>query len=198
MGPTQGRRQPQKEQGRVTKERAMEVVKRWEELQLVEKAWIIHGQPCWIWLSNEGLRFVSEQLGDLRAYAPTPGRLNHLYAVNLARLIIEGRRMDATWLSERELKGSMKVETGKRPHTPDAILVSNGRKIAVEVELTTKSYERLSKILHELALNAEYYTIWYFCRGRSLTVMNTAIGNMKEMYKGKFVVYDLDELQKQL
>jgi hypothetical protein len=173
----------------------MAVVRRWEQLGLVQKAWILHNDPPWIWLTGEGLRLVSEELGELRAYDPSPAKVNHLYWCNRARLYVEGRRQDAEWTGERELKAGQKIERGaKRQHLPDAVVKTNNRLIAIEVELAIKSYNRLDKILHELALNAEYGTVWYFTRQRSTSVVNAAIGAMREMYRGKFVVYDLDDM----
>ncbi len=186
--------QAPKEEGRLTEKRVMAIIKRWEQLGLIEKKWIIHGDPAWIWLTPEGLRLVAEDIGELRPYTPTPAKLSHLYSVNQTRLFIEGKRPDAEWTGEREIRSNQKIEPGKRPHTPDATVVTNGRTIAVEIELTTKTYSRLDKILHELALNADYYTVWYFCKGRANTIIKNAIGNMREMYRGKFVVYDLDQM----
>lgn len=185
-----------KEAGRITKKRAMYIIGRWETLGLIQKAWILHGEPCWIWLTQEGLRLVSEELGELRYYTPTPSTLNHIYYCNHARLIIEERRQDAEWTGERLLKANMpKVEHGsRRPHMPDATILTNNRIVAVEVELSVKRPNQLDKILHNLALNAEYSTIWYFTRRQSTKAISQAIGNMREMYQTKFVVYDLDEL----
>jgi hypothetical protein len=194
VGPGEYARTP-KEAGELTQKRAMAIVRRWEQLGLVQKAWILHNDPAWVWLTGEGLRLVSEELGELRAYDPSPAKVNHLYWCNHARLYVENRRQDAEWTSERELKAGQKIERGaKRPHLPDATVLTNGKTIAIEVELAIKSYSRLDKILHELALNPEYSTVWYFTRERSTAVVNAAIGAMREMYKGKFVVYDLDDM----
>jgi len=185
-----------KEQGRITEKRAMYIVRRWEQLGLIQKAWILHGQPAWLWLTPEALRLVSEQLGELRYYAPTPATINHIYYCNHARLFIEARRQGAKWTGERILKASMqKVERGsRRPHMPDATVWTNGRLIAVEVELSVKRPGQLDKILHDLALNAEYGTVWYFTRERSTKAIKQAIATMQAMYNQKFVVYDLDEM----
>jgi hypothetical protein len=185
-----------KEPGRITQKRAMYIVRRWEQLGLIEKAWILHGQPAWLWLTPEGLRLIAEQLGELRHYAPTPATINHIYYCNHARLVIEGRRQDAVWTGERIMKASMqKVERGsRRPHMPDATVLTNNRLIAVEVELAVKRAGQLDKILHELATNGQYQTVWYFTRERSTKAMQQAITAMQDMYKQKFVVYDLDQM----
>lgn len=187
-------KQTPKEAGRLTEKRVMAIIKRWEQLGLIEKKWIIHGEPCWVWLTNEGLRVVQEQIGELRPYAPTPGKLNHLYQVNVTRLFVEAKRPDAEWIGEREIRSNQKVQPGKRLHTPDAIVKTNNHTIALEIELTTKTYDRLDKILLELALNADYYTVWYFCKGRAYTIVKTSIEKMRETHRNKFVVYNLDTM----
>jgi hypothetical protein len=187
--------QKPKQAGELTDKRTAAVVRRWEQLGLVEKAWILHNEPAWLWLTPQGLKLIAEDLGQFRPYKPNPARLNHLYWCNHARLFIEAKRQDAIWTSERELAAGQQVERGKkRPHLPDAIVTtSDSREVAIEVELTTKTYSRLDTILHELA-RSSYSRIWYMTRERSTTVMKTAIGAMHEMYRDKFVVYDLDQM----
>jgi hypothetical protein len=187
--------QTPKQQDRLTQERATEVVRRWEEMGLAERKWILHGQPPVICLTNEGLRLVANELGELRSYSPSAATLNHLNSINHARLFIEKRRQDAQWFSERLIRANQgKTEPGvKRPHIPDGIVVSNGRTMAIEVELSTKTSTRLSKILHELSRNNQYYTVWYFCRGRAINVVSNTIAGMHEMYRNKFAVYDIDQ-----
>ncbi len=187
--------QKPKEPGELTVKRTAKIVKRWEELGLVERGWILHGDPFVVWLTPEGLRAVAQELGELRPYTPTPAKMNHLYWCNHARLYVEQLRQDATWVSERQARAHHKSEPGgKRPHTPDAVVTTNGHDIAIEVELSTKTYSRLEKILQELA-ESDYHTIWYFTLGRAKQVVETAIDAMEEIYKGRFIVYDVEETE---
>jgi hypothetical protein len=189
-----GTRQP-KQQGKLTEARTTEIVRRWEALELAERKWILHGQPPIVCLTNEGLRLVSDELGELRSYSPSPATLTHLNSINHTRLYVEARRQDAQWYSERIIRANQgKTAPGvKRPHIPDAVVITNGKTIAIEVELSTKTSTRLSKILHELSLNGQYHTVWYFCRGRANNVVRHTIGSMSDMYKNKFAVYDIDQ-----
>lgn len=185
--------QKPKAAGQLTEKRTSAIIKRWQELGLVEKRWIIHGDPPIIWLSGDGLRLVAEDIGELRHYEPSPGKLNHFYYCNEIRLNIEAKRQGAEWISERLIRNRQMIPTGK--HTPDAILHTNGKTVAIEVELSTKAYTRLDKILHELALNADYHTVWYFCKGKSaLNIIKNAKERMHEMYREKIVIYDIDKL----
>jgi len=184
-----------KEAEELTEKRAKHIVRRWQALGLVHKVWILHGNPEWIYLTPEGLRLVSQNIGQLRTYTPTPAKVEHIYAVNTARLFIEKRRADAVWTSERQLYAGQKIEISKkRPHRPDAVVQTSGRNIAVEVELSSKSYGRLNNILHSLAFNTEYHTVWYFTQGRAQNTVQAAIERQPE-YKKKIAVYDLDSLE---
>jgi hypothetical protein len=179
----------------LTQKRTARIVKRWEEFGLVEQDWILHGDPPWIWLTPEGLRTVAQEVGELRPYTPTPAKINHLYWCNHARLYLEQHRDDIQWMSERQARAHHKSEPGvKRPHTPDAVVTTKDHEIALEVELSTKTYSRLEKILQELA-ESDYHTIWYFTLGRAKQVVETAIDALQEIYKGRFVVYDVEETE---
>ena len=185
--------QQPKEVEELTAKRTAKIVKRWETLGLVERDWILHGDPPWIWLTPEGLRTVAQELGELRPYTPTPAKVNHLYWCNHARLYVEQLRKDAAWMSERQVRASRKSEPGrKQPHIPDAIVTSNGYDIALEVELSTKTYPRLEKILQELA-ESNYHAVWYFTLGRAKRVVETAIDAMQDLDKSRFAVYDVEE-----
>src|SRR5450755_1947577 len=73
IDPSEYAHQP-KEAGILTEKRTTKIVKRWEELGLVERDWILHGDPPWIWLTPEGLRTVAQKVGDLRPYTPPPAK----------------------------------------------------------------------------------------------------------------------------
>jgi hypothetical protein len=187
--------QKPKEAGELTEKRTAKIVRRWEQLELVERGWILYDDPAYVWLTPTGLQLVSEELGELRPYVPTPAKVNHIYWCNTARLYIEQNHDDIEWLSERQVRANHKSERGiKRPHTPDAVVTLDGDKVALEVELSTKTYSRLDKILHELA-TSDYHTIWYFTRGRAKQVVETAIENMSGMYSHRFKVYDIEECE---
>ena len=184
-----------KEEDEITSKRALKIVRRWELLGLSQREYILHAQPQWIWLTAQGLKAVESDTGDFRPYTPTAARTEHLYWTNHARLFVEMKRPKAVWESERMIRASQgKTERGvKREHTPDAVVtLENERRVAVEVELSTKAYSRLDGILQELA-GSDYSTVWYFCQGRAKKVIEKALEDIYN-HKNKFVVYDLDDL----
>jgi hypothetical protein len=72
---------------------------------------------------------------------------------------------EATWVSERHLKHQkFYYGVGKLGHVADGILTfPDGKKFAIELELTSKSNARLEKILRAYGLQFEIEAAWYFC-----------------------------------
>jgi DNA-binding Lrp family transcriptional regulator len=92
------------------------------------------------------------------------------------------------FISERELRQEKgKSGIGTTGHIADGVLIINDKKIAIELELTTKSSYRLEKIINEYVKNLDYAEVWYFC---SKEVKNK-IASYTNKY-GFFKVYGLD------
>jgi hypothetical protein len=102
---------------------------------------------------------------------------------------------DSSWISERKLKhDKYKLGVGQQGHLPDGILVfPDGKQIAIEVELSCKSKQRLEAILKTYAAQFSLQEVWYFCR-------QTMLPRLQEAAKGmSFVkIHSLNEfLEKQ-
>ncbi len=61
------------------------------------------------------------------------------------------------WIPERQLP----LEKTPVEHLPDGLAITDGRRVAIEVELTAKSHQRIQGILDEL--NARFDAVLYFC-----------------------------------
>jgi hypothetical protein len=77
-------------------------------------------------------------------------------AVNDVRLHIQSRSPSSVWTSERQLAR----EEGTCGHLPDAVVLTDGQRVAIEVELTPKSKRRTTAIVNGLC--ASYDTVLYF------------------------------------
>src|SRR5262249_13730156 len=131
--------------------------------------------PSWVWLTRKGL----EQLElAYQVWEPKVQGLRHLYALNQARLWVEGHRPTATWRGERQLRHERGyVQTQARPeHRPDAEVEIGGQPVAIEVELSDKVSGRLAAILYELART--YTGIWYFCSPATQALLQRAIAQL--------------------
>lgn len=102
---------------------------------------------------------------------------------------------NAAWITERKLKhDKYKLGVGQQGHLPDGILVfPDGKQVAIEVELSCKSKQRLETILKTYAAQFSLQEVWYFCRQSMLPRLQEAVKVMP------FVkIYSLSEfLEKQ-
>ncbi len=115
---------------------------------------LLVGEPAWVIPTSTGLRTAAQGFG---VWHPRVGLLAHVAAVNDVRLHVQARSPGSEWVPERVLARDR--EPGA--HLPDGVAVIEGRRVAIEVELTIKSQRRLTAILDELC--TRYDTVVYFC-----------------------------------
>lgn len=130
------------------------VVHRLADHRLVRVHRLLYGKPAWVVPTGLGHRVSGD---GFRAWSPNLGLLAHVAAVNDVRLHIQDRSPQTVWIPERTLARDRRAGE----HLPDGLVVLDGREIAVEVELTVKSSQRLEAIIGELT--ARYTTVLYFC-----------------------------------
>lgn len=134
---------------------AQRVVSRLRHARLVEVRRLLVGEPTWLVPTVAGLRACGLGFG---AWQPRLGLLAHVAAVNRVRLHVEARSPESEWVCERVLA---RERESRREHLPDAVVLTDGRRVAVEVELTVKSRRRVEAILDELA--GRFDATLYFC-----------------------------------
>ena len=126
-----------------------------------------------MWLTRHRLADV-----DYALWRPNPGMLAHIAAVTDVRLDVLARHPAAEWVCERELHREIGAEPGgRRRHRPDALVVVDGREVAVEVELTLKRRVRMQRVMRELV--ARYGSVTYFAaraRRRTLEQLAADVG----------------------
>jgi hypothetical protein len=131
---------------------------RWQRAGWAQGRALLVGEPVFVWFTSRGLRAAGL---EFKAWRPNPGALAHIAAVNEVRLYVAERHPDAVWVSERELARELKHELGGfGAHRPDAMVLIDGRELAVEVELTLKRRARAERIMRELV--ARYGAACYF------------------------------------
>lgn len=138
------------------------VVYRWIEQGWVSKFNPFMGveNPPFVYLTSKGLA----DLGiDFRPTEPSIRHLEHLHQVNRVRLFLESRRelRDMQWKSERVIRSEKALGKRRQEHVPDAEILTDGKVIAIEVELTRKTKNRLVSILDELTFHYPA-GVWYF------------------------------------
>lgn len=130
---------------------------RWQHAGWAEGRVLLVGEPVFVWLTREGQRLANL---DYKLWRPNPGALAHVAAVSEVRLYIRARRPDAEWVSERALARTGEAPGAAGAHRPDGVVLTEGRRVAVEVELTQKKRQRSEQIARQLL--SRYEAVWYF------------------------------------
>ena len=120
------------------------LVARLREQHFVEVRRLLVGEPAWVIPTVKGLRAAGLSFG---AWRPRLGSLAHVLAVTEVRLYIQSRSPQAEWVCERTLAREKQTP---QEHLADAVVLLNGRQLAIEVELTVKSKRRTRMIIEEL------------------------------------------------
>jgi hypothetical protein len=133
---------------------AQRTVARLRATGLVRTQRVLVGEPAWVLPTRAGMAACSSGFGVWR---PRIGSLVHVAAMNDVRLHIQGRAPSTEWVPERVLARDRLAGE----HLPDGVAITEGRKVAIEVELTVKSRRRVTAILDELT--GRFDAVLYFC-----------------------------------
>ena len=134
---------------------------RWQRAGWVVSRPLVAGGPSLIWLSHQGTRVAQS---PYRTWDANPGMAAHVEAVTEMRLLLERQLRLGEWESERMLGKSYGPRSQTRLHLPDAVLVTERGRVAIEVERTLKSRARLEEIVGDLG--ERYQHVWYFAAAR--------------------------------
>jgi len=130
------------------------VLARLRDAGLIDIRRLLVGESAWVIPTSAGLRAAGQGFG---VWCPRIGLLAHVAAVNDVRLHVQARSPRSEWVPERVLAR----ERDREEHLPDAVVIAEGQRVAIEVELTVKSQRRVRLILDELS--GRYDTVLYWC-----------------------------------
>lgn len=130
------------------------VIARLRDAGLVTTRRLLVGEPAWVIPTGTGLRAAGH---GFAVWQPRIGLLTHVATVNDVRLHVQARSPASEWVPERVL--ARERQAGE--HLPDGVVLVEGRRVAIEVELTVKSQRRVTGILDELT--GRFDTVLYFC-----------------------------------
>jgi len=166
------------------------VLAKWRSEELIEQRRFLYKQDPWVWSTRKGLSWMGLHY---KLYEPTPARLEHYYWVNEARLLVEARKHK--WVSERYLQNQQaaKKAGSKEQHLPDAEVThsESGNVIAIEVEITPKSKDRLKTIVIDLL--GRYKVVWYFVTPTTKKLLQELLETVDEALKKRVVILDLPQ-----
>lgn len=130
------------------------VTGRLRDAGLVTTRRLLVGEPAWVIPTGAGLRAAGQRFG---VWQPRIGLFAHVAAINDVRLHVQARAPESEWVAERLLAR----ERTPGQHLPDGVVITDGRRVAIEVELTIKSQRRVTAILDELTQRHD--AVLYFC-----------------------------------
>ena len=165
------------------------IVDRWEKKMGFAKTWRpALDQPKWVTLTEAGLRYLGLPYEEVDwPDADTEYELEHYHHISMVRLYLARRRTEHIpehhWICERELDlldMPRKLAGEDVPTRPDGILevtkdgtielatgdivpIRRGQRIAVEVELSRKNFQRYERVVFPSHLE-HFAAVWYFCK----------------------------------
>jgi hypothetical protein len=170
---------------------AQRVLRRWLKKGFVKSKLILAREPVWVYLSSKGLH----ELGlPFREYVPTAALASHYYWTNHIRLWVEKQYPGDAWVSERLLFRKHEGDAKQTVHIPDGEvhridMDGDVTVIAIEVELTVKSHQRLITTMNELA--TRYDGVWYFTNATTHKVVTRTITSLDKEVSDLFRVRNL-------
>jgi hypothetical protein len=129
---------------------------RLSEHRLIEVRRLRSDEPRWAIPTDLGLRTAGL---PFRHWQPHLRSLSHVAAVTDVRLHVQSRSLRSEWICERTL--ACKQGSPEAAHLVDAVVLLDGRRIAIEVELSSKNKPRLVAIVEELI--GRYDAVLYYC-----------------------------------
>ena len=158
--------------------RAYKIIQRLVKEGLVIHKRIFHGTYGVFYLPRKGAKYT-----DLPIVKKIPkDNYTHQLAIIEVYFDLTQQYPHATWLSERRLKQQKFIKGwGKqRGHLADGmLLMPDNKKIAIEVELTMKSKERLKNIFKGYAGQFEINEVWYYCSPKVFPKITKLVGDYR-------------------
>lgn len=141
--------------------RLYQLIQRWLKAQWIEKPVQVDAGPAWIYPRQHVVRDYLEW--SPANWVPKATTAAHTRAVAAVRLFEHGQHgwppfEVGHWISERQLAHEQGFARKGQPqeHIPDGVLVlPDGTRVLVEVELTAKSIERYRSKLTEIRIKAD-------------------------------------------
>lgn len=163
--------------------RAQRIMKRLINQGLAVKEKIIYGRDSTFYLTGKGAEFT--HLPKLNKISL--GSYFHSIALIDLHLQLNRRYPSSVFISERQLRNTSQNQVGISGHFSDGILFFDNKKIAIELELSSKKHLRLDNILKGYSTNFSIDEVWYFCSKQVLPSLTKASEKFNYLK-----VYDFD------
>ncbi len=112
-------------------------------------------------VTEMGVEYAGSYLPPLKSIAK--GTYDHDLLVTDILIKLQ-KKHQGEFTTEREFRYQKNQDgIGQFGHVPDAEILIDNKKIAIEVELNKKGSRRLQKIMNEYMKNFDISEVWYFC-----------------------------------
>ncbi len=156
-----------------TKRRLYKIMARLMEGGLVRHERIFYNRPGIYRLTKKGAGYT-----DLPAIKTIPLSYYHheITLIDLC-LTLKARYPTATLITERQLKHEKFMGgLGVKGHVADGLLLfEDGKKIAIELELSLKGQLRVEKIFRAYSTQFDIEEVWYFCTREVKTALTDLV-----------------------
>lgn len=161
------------------KSRAYQIMKRLENACLIKLERIFYGRNGVYTLTSDGARCT-----DLPPIHNIP-KDNYIHQLTVINTYLNLMKQfpESTWLSERRLRRDKSIYGvgNKIKHIADGILIFSDKQIAIEVELTMKSLQRLEDIIFSYAIHDKIKEVWYYCSHETIKKVQRAAETWKHI-----------------
>lgn len=134
--------------------------------KLTDNGYLTHERIFWglpgVYRTTKlGVQLCGSILPPLRKI--TLGSYHHDIAATKLSLLLANTH-NCEYIPERMLRHQNGLNgIGVAGHTPDSVLLKDGKKIALELELNKKGARRRSKIMSHYMKDFSFDEVWYFC-----------------------------------
>jgi len=152
------------------------LLRRLIKAELVKHRRIFYAGYGIYYLTSSGAKFTDlPSLGTISI-----GQYGHQRLITDVFIQLRKQYPEAEWISERRLLHEKFYEgVGKSGHVADGILIfPDNKKIAIEVELSLKGKERITRILKDYSAQFSIKEVWYFCLPGMLNAMKALAADL--------------------
>lgn len=141
-------------------------------LEMINHAKVLPNQPRVYFLSAKAVKLLNTDLPTL-TFVPLINFTHHMEVVRVF-LKVHDRFPDSFWISERRLiREKYNNLRGSKEHVSDGILMMpDGRRIVIEVELSLKAHDRLLNIITDYVVDSAIHEVWYFCAPKIIPALS--------------------------
>ncbi|MBS0185883.1 MAG: hypothetical protein JSS34_06030 [Proteobacteria bacterium] len=154
--------------------RFRDCMKRLKREELIIEEALFYKRPKTYRLSKKGAKYT-----DLPALHKIPLALYHhdIAVIDVALRLLD-QYDESFWRSERYLKREKRAFLSKWHIADEHLIFPDGKRIAIEIELTLKDPRRLKDIFKKYALEFDIAEVWYFCPPLLLKPLQKAAHDM--------------------